>query len=241
MDAAFVLVEAGPAPGAIVLARRDPPRAGHAADGGIAVLHQGMARQLVRLGIGFQFRPGPLPQRIEAEAAFELFHRLHAGAFAGLEALAPGDLGVERLQRLGQRASPCGNPQQASGSLRPQRAVGIVRAARLRLAAPRLRTSPRPSTSCSRSRYRKVSPNSLPVLRNRIGVSGSICRHQMQQHRRFRAEGRHHRGAACEFAGQRQFQNAMGVAARGLLLQRGQMRPHTDRWRRCRHGRRHGA
>ena len=51
---------------------------------------------------GFQLVQVPLPQWIEAITALEIFHWLHVGALAGLEALAPGDLGLERLQRPGQ-------------------------------------------------------------------------------------------------------------------------------------------
>src|SRR3954466_1335785 len=97
MDAALVLVLPRPAAGAIVLARLDAAGARHAADAGIAVIHQRMVGQLVPLREGFQLVLIPIPQRIEPEAALEIFHRFHHGARAGLETLTAGDLGLERL------------------------------------------------------------------------------------------------------------------------------------------------
>src|ERR1051326_8251135 len=103
VDAAFVLVETGPAAVAIAFAGVQPPGAGNAADGGIAVLHQRMARQRVLGEIRFEIAGAPLGQRIEAEAALEIFDRGHGGAGMGLEALASGDDGIEAVERAAQR------------------------------------------------------------------------------------------------------------------------------------------
>ncbi len=67
VDAAFHLVPAAPAPGARVLARQHLGRAGRAADGGIALCLQRVARQVVRLEIGVQRRLVPAGERIELQ------------------------------------------------------------------------------------------------------------------------------------------------------------------------------
>src|SRR4051794_863084 len=52
VDAALGLAAAGPPPGAGVLARRDRPGAGRAADGAVAELEQRVDRHLVPLDVG---------------------------------------------------------------------------------------------------------------------------------------------------------------------------------------------
>src|ERR1051326_2975444 len=69
VNAALVLVEARPASGAIALACRDATRAGHAADGGIAVHHQRMLGKVVLVDIAREVRQAPIHQWIETEAA----------------------------------------------------------------------------------------------------------------------------------------------------------------------------
>ena len=69
VDAALGLVEAAPAAGARVLARRDPRRAGHAADRRVALGDQRMLGQVVPLGIGLEVDDRPARQRIDLDAA----------------------------------------------------------------------------------------------------------------------------------------------------------------------------
>src|SRR5579872_2264074 len=99
MDAAFLLVAVGPAAGTIVLAGGNAARARHATDGGIAVVDQRMARQIVLLRVGFELLQGPIRERIEAKAALEELDSLHLGALARLKALAPRDLRRKGFER----------------------------------------------------------------------------------------------------------------------------------------------
>src|SRR6478672_4839817 len=80
VDAALVLVEAGPASVAIALAVAHPPRAGQASDRRIAVHHQGMFRQSPLFRVARQVFQRPIDQRIEAEASVGKLDPFHGGA-----------------------------------------------------------------------------------------------------------------------------------------------------------------
>src|ERR1700742_1662669 len=122
MDAAFVLVEAGPAAVAVALARPHTPRARHATDGGIAVLDQRMARQDGGRDVDRAIGLAPTGQWVESEPAVEELDLAHGVARLGLEALAAGDLGGEARQRATDR-DHLAELAAGVGVARPQRSV----------------------------------------------------------------------------------------------------------------------
>src|SRR5882757_5631560 len=68
VDAAFGLVEAAPAAGALVLAGEDAGGAGHAADRGIALGDERMLGQVVADHVGAEVVGRPARQRIDLDA-----------------------------------------------------------------------------------------------------------------------------------------------------------------------------
>src|SRR5882724_6357929 len=98
MDAAFDLVEGAPAAGARVFARLDDRRARRTADRAEALGDQRMRRQLVGGDVARDVGGTPARQRIDLDVRGVALEHRQIEAGRRLEALAPGDPGVEALQ-----------------------------------------------------------------------------------------------------------------------------------------------
>ena len=103
MYAAFGLFGTRPATGADILALPHGLGAGPAADGGEALGHQRMGRQVMLGHVGVELGLAPVGQGIELHLAVGLFHHRQGQAVAAVEALAAGDPAVEALQGGVQR------------------------------------------------------------------------------------------------------------------------------------------
>ncbi|MNY38935.1 hypothetical protein D3C86_1735940 [compost metagenome] len=103
MDAALGFLLTGPAAIAGVFVGGDSACAGPAADGGVALLDQRVARQLVIAQPVFDLFGRPGGERVDCQDAVDDLERFERGAVAVLIAFTAGDAGVEIGQRLGQR------------------------------------------------------------------------------------------------------------------------------------------
>src|SRR5258708_1659010 len=99
MDAAFHLAAAAPAAGTRIFARHYTAGAGQAADRGKAFGDQGMGWNLVRPQIIDHLGRAPAGQRIDLDSITFRLEQRERGAGGALETFAPGDPGIEAVER----------------------------------------------------------------------------------------------------------------------------------------------
>src|SRR6185437_13850585 len=138
--------------------------------------------------------------------AFEEFEGFHLRARIGLETLAACDLGREAFERAFER-DHLAEIAAGVGALRPQLAVGI-----LCCAVGGMRAD---GSHIDKTQF------VLQAVAITKGFAEQFA--GVEEDHRLRTERGYDGGLACEFAFQREFENALGIAAFGCGLQRGEL------------------
>ena len=221
MNAAFHFVPALPSARARVFAGRDLAGAGGAADRGVALFDQRMARQRVQGHIGLDIRLAPRSERIELQPPFRVsvvdLEARQARARGGLEALAPANRGIEAAKRARQRlhlsdlAAPVRVPRPAQAVL-----VLLGDKVHIRLDDQEVRQPQmRDQLIAVGQRFEEMLVRFQKDHRHRLVHR---CQ-QMQQHRTFRAEAGDHGNFAEQPVAQHAAQHFGRVGAAEEVVQ----------------------